>query len=42
MNRRLFIDGVYMIIGVLTIEYIFNRVIIEEEEEDEGDDCIIS
>ena len=41
MNRRLFIDGVYMIIGVLTIEYIFNRVIIEEEEEEE-DDCIIS
>ena len=41
MNRRLFIDGVYMITGVLTIEYIFNRVIIEDEEE-EGDDCIIS
>lgn len=42
MNRNLFIDGVYMMIGVLALEYVFNKVIIIEEEEDEGGDCVIS
>ena len=42
MNRNLFIDGVYMMIGVLTLEYVFNKVIIIEEEEEEGGDCVIS